>query len=156
MKSWFWLLFAIFISCHGQRKTVGEKSPEEKQVLSRMPMELLIQDNYGGTELPETLVIRNEKSLRSFFSKINRTRKPGLPVPKVDFSKDMVIIYCAGAQEGGIAPSLSLVEETDQKLIFKPIKEIDTRKSESTAHIVPFCVYKIPLTTKEIRFKGVE
>jgi hypothetical protein len=152
MKFWFWLLFTIFVSCHGQRKTSGHGNLENKKMLSQYPMELLIKDNYGGSEQPENLVITDEKGLISFFSKINRTRKPGLPVPKVDFTKEMVLVYCPGEQHGGYAPELGLAEESDTALIFKPTAAQGVKAATSTALITPFSVYKIPLTSKEIRF----
>ncbi len=156
MKSWFWLFLTIFVACHGQRKAVGEKGLDAKKMTSDYAMELLTQDNYGGTELPETLVIHNGKGLQDFFSKINRTRKPGLPVPQVDFSKNMVLIYCPGAQRGGNTPKLTLVEESKTSLVFEPIKDMAIKTTASTAQITPFSVYKIPLTSKEISFKGIE
>ncbi len=156
MKSWFWLFLTLFVACHGQRKVVGEMSLDDKKMTSDYAIELLIQDNYGGAEQPETLVINNQKSLQDFFSKINRTRKPGLPVPQVDFSKNLVLIYCPGSLKGGNAPKLGLFEESKTALVFKPTVDNAIKTTGSTAQITPFSVYKIPLTSKEISFKGIE
>lgn len=115
---------------------------------------LVLQDNYSGGIAPDTLIIKDRKSLQKFFSKVNRTRKPGLPLPEVDFTKEMILIYCSGEQPLGNAVSLSVVEENDQELILKTTT-VETRKekSASTALVSPFSVYRMPLTNKRISFK---
>ncbi|PIB29926.1 hypothetical protein BFP77_04690 [Maribacter sp. 4U21] len=110
-------------------------------------MELIIQDNYSGAVAEELLTIKNQKALSSFFAKINRTRKPGLPVPVVDFTKDYLIVWCAG-EAYSQAPALVLKKETDKELVFK--KKRIRKKTAIEAVVSPFSIYKLPIREKKI------
>jgi len=150
MKYFLVLVLTVFTACNGQKKVSGENTGQKSDLKAETSMTLLLQDYYSGSETPETLVIKDVKALKAFFSKINRTRKPGLPVPEVDFSKHMVIIYCGGLRNDGGFPKLSLTAETDNQLVFKPTYPTVKDKSKFTAATSPFCVYKMPFTDKAI------
>ncbi len=139
------LILLIMASCNGQKSASHQNAGDG-------PLTLILQDNYSGTETEEMLIIKDQKSLRKFFAKVNRTRKPGLPVPEIDFSKDMVIVYCGGAGNKEGVPSISLIEETTTHLAFKANRGIAQDKSNSTTIISPFYVYKMPFTDKQIDF----
>lgn len=145
-------LLAVFISCNGQKKPAMESDKEG----GIDELTLVLQDNYAATDSAETLVVRDEATLRKFFSKINRTRKPGIPLPEVDFSKEMVIIYCAGLQSGGVVPSLTMLAETEAGMVMGLEQKKIKGDKVSTASISPFSVYKMPVTKKEITFKAVQ
>ncbi|MGB5666304.1 MAG: hypothetical protein WBM53_05625, partial [Maribacter sp.] len=99
-------------------------------------------------------VITDAKALKSFYSKINRTRKPGLPVPDVDFTKEMILVHCSGLRKSNVAPSsLSIMEETDEELVLETTNGKVEQKGGDSAEISPFSVYKMPLTSKKIIFK---
>lgn len=141
-------LVAIFLSCKGQMKPSSQ--PMNSDTNSVIP--LVLRDNYSGSDTSEILVIKNYKRLKGFFSKVNRVRKPGLPVPEIDFSKDMFIVLCNGKQNEGSWPGLYLLEETEEKMILEIVQKMDDDES-FTASISPFCIYKLPQTSKEIVFK---
>ncbi len=145
-------IFAIILSCNGQKKA-AMKDKNDMNVGSEK-LTLLLQDNYSGSNVEETLVIRDEKALRSFYSKLNRTRKPGIPIPEVDFTKEMILIHCIGEQTNGTQASLSVAEENDQEMIIRTSVAKAQKSSTSSALISPFSVYKMPLTSKEISFKA--
>ena len=117
---------------------------------------LILQDNYSGSDVAETLIIRDAKALKSFYSKINRTRKPGLPVPEVDFTKEMILIHCSGEQTNGEQATLSIEEENKKEVIISTSHEKSEKSDTSSALISPFSVYKMPLTQKVISFKKKE
>ncbi len=144
-------VFAIILSCNGQKKASMENGGEMKGDSEKLT--LLLEDNYSGSEVAETLVIKDEKALRSFYSKLNRTRKPGIPVPEVDFTKEMILIHCLGEQTNGKQAMLSISEENDQEMIIRTSVAKAQKSSSSSALISPFSVYKMPLTKKEITFK---
>ena len=144
------IIFAFIVSCSGQKKTAltEDGSNNYNKALS-----LVLQDNYSGSIAPDTLIIKDSKALRKFFSKVNMTRKPGLPVPEVDFSKEMILIYCGGEQPYGQQVSLAIAEENDQELILRSSSKNLDKKSTSSVLISPFSVYIMPLTNKRITFK---
>ncbi len=144
-------LFAVLVSCNGQKKSMMNQTNEVAN-----PLTLVVQDNYATTDTEETLVIKNEKSLRAFFAKINRTRKPGIPVPEVDFTKDFILVYCSGKQQGGAVATLSMIAETEETIVLGKEEVFQKDKGSSPAVVSPFSVYKMPLTKKEITFKELE
>ena len=145
-------VLAIILSCNGQKKVPLNNETEVKE--SDEKLTLLLQDNYSGTDVAETLVIKDVKALKNFYSKINRTRKPGLPVPEVDFTKEMILIHCMGEQTNGKHSLLSVIDENEKEVIISTSVEKSKKSSTSSALISPFSVYKMPLTSKEISFKA--
>ena len=146
-------LFAVLVSCNGQKKTVMDSNLEDGD---HSVMTLLLQDSYAPTESVETIVVRDAESLKKFFGKVNRTRKPGIPVPEVDFSKDMVIIYCAGNQKDGAFPELSKVADTDGQMVLGIVQKKQEKQKTSAAVTSPFSIYKMPITKKEIIFQKIK
>lgn len=144
LKPVFFILLLGFLSCKSQKHEQVEK-PENDLVL-------LTQDGYSAIENFDTMVVRDQKTLNSFYSKINKTRKPGLPVPIIDFSKEMVLIVCMGEQVGVDLPDLIKKEEDDKEITLQ-INPLNS-KEEAPSNLIssPFCVYKMPITEKEVVF----
>ena len=143
-------IFAIIMSCNGQKKA-AMKDKNDMEV-GKEKLTLLLQDNYSGMDVAETLVIKDVKGLKSFYSKVNRTRKPGIPVPEVDFTKEMILIHCSGEQMDGKQVKLSVEEENDLEVIIRTSVKKTQKSGTSSALISPFSVYKMPLTSKRIVF----
>ena len=114
---------------------------------------MVLQDNYSGSNSEETLIIKDSKSLKKFFIQVNKTRKPGLPVPEVDFTKEMVLIHCSGEQPLGRQIRLSVANENEHEIIVRSSVEKKKVKTTSSVIVSPFRVYKMPLTSKDISFK---
>jgi hypothetical protein len=107
-------------------------------------------DDYGGSEVRKIEVIRDEKSLKAAFANINKARKPGLSVPILDFNKKIAILVSRGQAKGSSQIGLKIISATSDRII---IEVDDAQKSEGTAITVPFCLYTIPYTQKELVFK---
>ncbi|CAM3344214.1 hypothetical protein [Zobellia roscoffensis] len=144
MKYFFFSLILLFSSCKGQEKSVGKD--EESKVGDQL--QLVESDNYSGSDAEEFLVISEIKTLQKFYSNVNRTRKPGLPIPQIDFTKEILIIYCAGKQQNSFEPILSIKSETKNTLVLAIENSNVIHTSTSTT--TPFSIYKLPLTKKEI------
>jgi ketopantoate reductase len=114
-------------------------------------VELLVQDEINSMTEEETLVIRSSKALRSFFTKVNMTRKPGIPVPEVDFNTNMVVIYCSGKRTDGAKPTINKIRENDTEMVF--LANHNTVAGEKQYTVSPFSLFKIPLTDKTIIFE---
>ena len=152
MKMFLMVLGALVMSCNAQKKSALDKPTASEN----SPLQLVLQDDYSGGDLAETLIIKDAKSLQRFFSQINRTRKPGLPVPDVDFTKNMIIVHCSGLQKGSGMTDLAFVEETDRAIVLHPVKEAASAETSQTAATSPFSLYILPLTDKEILMKDPE
>lgn len=139
-------ILGVLLSCNAQKNALEKRTADDNDGLT-----LLLQDNYGGGDSTKVLIINDIKRLQTFFSKINRTRKPGLPVPKIDFGKEMAVILCGGLQRGIEKPELSILKDDPATLV------LQLNRPEGTsggALINPFSIYTLPLTQKEIIVKG--
>jgi hypothetical protein len=144
----------VIASCNGQKKASMRNS--ELAIDTSEKLVLLLRDNYSGSDAEETLIIRDVKTLRGFYSRINRTRKPGLPLPNIDFAKEIVLVHCMGEQRVGALSSLSFVDETDNELVLRITNRTTEQKETFSASISPFSVYKMPISKKKISFKKEE
>jgi hypothetical protein len=147
MKTLILGLLILTGTCGSQKDKVKDANYQE---LDDNPLTLILSDNYGGTDTEQLLVLRDNKALKSFFSKVNITRKPGLQIPEIDFSTEMVVIYCNGKTTDVNTPTLNRMEDKDNKMIFARKPESKQKKDPSTAVLMPFHLYKMPLTEKEI------
>lgn len=147
MKYLLVFIAIITISCksHKNRLELNAKTESISEELK-----LVLSDNYGGTTQPEIVLIRNGSELKKFFIKINKTRKPGLAVPKIDFNKEMVVIYCSGQTTNSDIPGLYMVSESDDKLILGIKKQNTLQDTTSSALLMPFGLYTMSLTDKEV------
>lgn len=123
-------------------------------------MVLVDQNSYSGVDSTETMVIKSSKALKSFYSRINRTRKPGLPVPEVDFTKNMVVILCSSEENYTETKRISVLNETDSDIVIgmKDTKKgsVEDPKGNIDYQVRPFFVYKMPLSEKQISFEAIE
>ncbi|WP_298488412.1 hypothetical protein [uncultured Maribacter sp.] len=141
MKNLLLLILVFVVSCKGQKNMITSKGS----------IVLLLEDNYSGLTKKENIIIKDQKSLKSFFSKINKTRKPGIPVPNVDFKKETLVVVCSGEHKNTLNSSLELTLETDEEIQLKTIYNKEKKKEK--AIVSPFKIYKIPVSDKEITFK---
>ena len=121
-------------------------------------MVLVDHDNFTNIDSFETRVIRDAKSLRKFYSQINQTRKPGLPVPMVDFSQHILVLVCLGEQQGETVPLISKLKETEVELTMAVELSKKSSKGDMSNQMVyfPFYLYKLPLVDKTITFQRVD
>ncbi|MBT8238051.1 MAG: hypothetical protein HKP38_09865 [Croceitalea sp.] len=142
-KSIFALIIMITLACSAQKTAKNEENNSFLQVLE--------QDAYFYTQNPTSFVINNQNALNLFYSKVNRTRKPGLSVPIIDFKKEVVLIACMGKQKDVELPELIVLKEDSTTITIG--MEISSKKNRLPIISYPFCVYKMPRTKKEIVFK---
>ena len=150
LRPLIYLLLLVTIGCKSQdkgKKAVSLTSQEQPELM------LILTDNYGGTEMPDFRVIRDMKSLRQFFVQVNKTRKPGIPVPEIDFEQEMVVLYCTGKTTNASIPGLYLKEDLPGQKVIGLRRESVKQKSGNEALMMPFSLYKLPLTDKEIVLK---
>ncbi|MBT8205515.1 MAG: hypothetical protein KJO20_09095 [Eudoraea sp.] len=147
---WFILCLLTLGACKSQEKgTEAAMQPSEQN----QELTLILSDNYGGSEYVDFQVIRDMKTLRQFFIQVNKTRKPGLPVPDIDFSKEIVLLHCPGKMGDVSASGLYIMEDSSEKIVLATKEGKVKQKIGNEALIMPFSLYKLPLTEKEIVFK---
>ncbi|MGN7514697.1 MAG: hypothetical protein ACTHOM_09995 [Allomuricauda sp.] len=151
IRSLLFISFVCLLSCKAQKK---ENAPVGEQIAD---MVLVDHDDFSNIEVYETRVIRDAKSLRKFYSEVNKTRKPGLPVPIIDFSKETVVLVCLGEQKGKKTARLSKIKETDNEVSIAVEILDEEQQGEITIQPLyfPFYLYKMPLIDKTIAFQKV-
>ena len=137
------------MSCKGQKKASMEITASSQSELDSS-LVLLLQDDYSGFVSAETMLIRDQKRLQRFYAILNKTRKPGLALPEVDFSKEMIVVQCSGEQNYMGMPILSLSRETDTEVVLTVTIDRKVKDTSLTVRTNPFCIYKMPRTDKEI------
>lgn len=112
---------------------------------------VLEEGGYFYTESTQTLIIQNKKSFDSLYAQLNKTRKPGLPVPIVDFKNETVLVVCMGEQKDVELPKLVILKEQIDAITIG----VESFKNQSKKKVItyPFAIYKLNKTDKEIRFK---
>lgn len=142
------VLSILMASACKSQKTNSEMESKNDQ------LELLVEDAYFPVDERQAMVIEDEKSLRAFFSKVNRTRKPGLAVPEIDFDNEVALVVCSGEQKGNAMPYLEK-EKASEQLLNITIKNKSlgkNQKTEKNAVTYPLAVYKMDKTRKKIDF----
>lgn len=140
------ILLLLFISCNAQKGNLNVNSKNT----NNGELELILRDNYSGLKSPKILVVKEPTALREFYAQINKTRKPGLAIPNLDFNAEMVIVYCAGEQINASAPSMAVVHVNNESI------QISIKHTKATATsggtTSPFCIYALKRTDKDLRF----
>lgn len=139
------LIAVLVFSCKIQKSGMPNSGMNMDDELT-----LLLEDGYFATDEQLKMVIKDQKSLNGFFAKVNRTRKPGLSVPVVDFKKNMILVFCASEQKGIERLELFKTNETDDTVEIS-IKKVEN-KDLKTQVSYPFCVYTLPTTNKAVIF----
>ncbi|NAS12354.1 hypothetical protein [Poritiphilus flavus] len=150
MNKLVFVILILILGCKSQKEGVNTN---EAQTAVENNLTYVLSDSYGGTEVPELMIIREAGKLKRFFLEINKTRKPGLPIPKVDFSREMVVIYCGGEVSGSRIPALQTKSENPEKLVLSVATEKTENQESSTAITYPFILYTLPLTDREIELE---
>lgn len=138
MRHFIVILFCLFMACKGSESSASD-----------VDLTLIMTDAYGGTPEPGIEVLRDEGSLRKYFARINRTRKPGLPVPEIDFSRHIAVAYSSGQTTDTIIPAIQAVNRNKDTLILKTQKSVAS-EATFTAVRLPFALYLLPRTDKQV------
>ncbi|WP_405415828.1 hypothetical protein [Maribacter sp. Asnod1-A12] len=113
-------------------------------------MELILNETYSGFEQEDFFLIKNQKELNAFYGKINRTRKPGLTPPFIDFNMEMILIWCGDSTASNFA-NLELSENAD----YLQVQKLNEKNLKVAANqlVSPFSIYKLPLSAKSLKIK---
>jgi hypothetical protein len=139
------------VSCAGQKGVSKDK--DGSPFHNAKELQLVLADNYSGVQQPQFQVIRDSKALKNFFLQINKTRKPGFPVPEVDFGRELLLVYCAGTTMGVDKLELVIIEDSLDTFLVGLKEQSTSTKETNQVATTPFCIYKMPLTPKKIRFQ---
>lgn len=142
------LTVLLIISCKSHKKAGKEDTSEAPNTPS---LSLIASDLYGGAEEEVFEVIRDQAALQKFYRKVNMTRKPGLAVPQIDFTKNMAVLYCSGSTNTSEIPTMHISLENDSEMLLKKARtHVKDSINQGTAALTPFGLYLLPLTDKQV------
>jgi hypothetical protein len=140
-------LILLLTACKCPKKAVDTGGQE---VSGSNSLTYILSDSYGGAAEEELLVIRSEGELQKFFAGVNKTRKPGLPIPEIDFNENMVLVYLAGETQAGNPLELFPLQVNEDRILVGVKKEKGQNDNISAAITMPFVIYSMPQTSKEV------
>lgn len=117
------LAFGIFsISCNCTKKSTAKSDAtmqNEKQKSSKeTSFKVLLDNDHSNIKEKKYLVIKDADALKAIYAKINMTRRPGLPIPNINFNKEMVIGICLGEKSNaGYKISIEKIEDVNGETI---------------------------------------
>lgn len=141
------ILTLTLMNCKSQKNSSLD---ETSNMQDTSGITLLMTDNYGGTESEEIMVYKSQTELNKFFAKVNRTRKPGISPPAIDFDKNMALVYCPGKTTKDSPVDLYVADEGDKHIAISAKSTELSENQESSALLMPFNLYIMPLTDKGI------
>ena len=138
----------LFINaCKSQKMGNEEKNASSE---SKNELTLLMSDLYGGADTELIEVIRSQKALDKFFLQVNKTRKPGIKPPAIDFEENIAVVYCSGKTSQSNLPKLSAEKSEDNRIFLNKYMPETAENQEQKAVLMPFGLYIMPLTDKEV------
>ncbi len=137
------VMTACLLGCKGQRTAA-----EEGDAGSLQP---LVSNTFYDTEDRTSFVINSQKELKTFYALVNRTRKPGLPVPSVDFNEHRVVVYtCAAADT---VSHLRIADDSPNRLILREVGREKPGNPSQGGQVRRFIVYLLPMDDRPIGFQ---
>ncbi|WP_140157788.1 hypothetical protein [Arenibacter amylolyticus] len=143
MRCFLYLLLLMGLSCSAQKKTASDQE-------SAIP-QLVLHDTHSHLEASHFEVIKDEKSLKLLFAQLNKTRKPGIPLPQVDFNREILLFYGPGIINGMRDIELHIQKESQDSIMIAALDTLNSPKGELIT-TSPFCLYSLPKTGKTIVF----
>jgi hypothetical protein len=109
-------------------------------------VENILNENFSGYNEEEYILIKNKADLNTFYGRVNRTRKPGIIPPEIDFTKNMLLVWCGDDQMSNFV-ELEIIENNSNIIVHK-LKSKTKKKHQLVVN--PFSIYKLPLSSKAI------
>ncbi len=144
------LFFGFLVSC---KSTPTNTSSEASYTTTRLPFSELVTTSHSNIKESKLLIIESKASLYSIYNNINKTRRPGYPIPKIDFEKYTVIGLFMGMQNtGGNSITIDHIKTNARETI---VYYREHKSSGITTSIItqPCYIASIKKTNKPIRFE---
>jgi protease stability complex PrcB-like protein len=119
--------------------------------------EILAQDFYGGMVDSKFMVINDETSLNDIYNRISKDRTPKLDTPKINFNRETVIALFLGEKNsGGYSITVEQIMNLNDKVnVVYRITSPKAGEMVTSVMTQPYCIIKIPKTSKEIVFRKI-
>tara|TARA_R110002051_G_scaffold303610_1_gene372577 strand:- start:32583 stop:33053 length:471 start_codon:yes stop_codon:yes gene_type:complete len=138
------LIFALFFMT--QLLSCKTSFADEFQNSNSFKVENILNENFSGYNEEEYILIKNQEALNTFYGRVNRTRKPGIIPPEIDFTKNMLLVWCGDDQMSNFVELE--IRENNNNLIIHKLNSKTKKKHQLVVN--PFSIFKLPLSSKSI------
>jgi len=145
-------LFFLLLNCNGNKSTV--ESPIQSETI---PFTTIVNGSHSNYNEGAEITITSQKELQEVFNRLNSTRKPGYPVPSIDFNVKVVFFYATQELSYGGAPiTIARVEKKKNQILVMPVdEEMDPMKLVTTVMSSPFVMIALQKQTLPIKYAMV-
>ena len=149
------LLLVFSLSCKCKKKTSDNTTNLTKKEVKEtsIPYKILFNNDHSNIKDEKNMVIKNVSDLKAIYASINSTRRPGLPLPKVDFNKEEVLgIFLGEKSSAGYQIQIDSIHNNGKEIVVN--YKINTPKGMVSMVITqPTLLILIPKTNLPIKFK---
>ena len=119
------ILFLVFIvgivSCKCNKKTANQTATQSKMEKNsktdKIPFKVLFDNDHCNIKEAKNVVITNKEELQNIYARINMTRRPGVPLPKIDFDKETVLgIFLGEKSTAGYQVKVDSIVKSNKEL----------------------------------------
>lgn len=149
MKSLFFFSLLLLATCKGADTATSEKDG------NLVPFQTLITASQSNIESPQQSIIRSQEELETIFSEINKTRKPGIPIPEIDFNKQIIAFVNLGqTSTGGYTVTVDkILMKKEKVVIYVGGKSPKPNENVTMMLTTPFTMVKLNKQILPIVFK---
>jgi len=148
MRITVFIVLAMLVSCTSTKSS--------KQQIKNINFKELVNETQGGFDTAKFLVIKEKQGTLDVYNQVNKIRKPGFDIPKIDYKKQSLLALFIGVKStGGYAISVDHIQESPNKITVY-IKEQIPEGMTTMAITSPFCFVLIDKSDKEIVFEKVQ
>lgn len=158
MKLYSYLVVLLLLLSCGAAKPGKESVMKDGNNKGQADFEVLIESQIGGFQTPQIRVAKEPVGVQEIYAQINKTRKPGFEIPKVDFTKEAIVgIFMGEKNTGGFNVTVEKIKEDKDKVTVY-VKETEPEASDMVTMVItqPFCVVKLKNYGKAIHFEKVK
>lgn len=148
----------INTSCKSKQVENNNKKENTTNAINEevLPFIELLSGSHSNIQEQKFVVLKNENELNTILSTINSTRMPNIKIPKIDFTKNIVIgLFMGTKSTGGHFIKINHISQTKNEVIVYYSKKHPTGMATSVI-TQPFYLAKMTKTNKNIQFELVE
>lgn len=147
----FKTIFCVFllVGCTG-KKTISNESVQ-------ISFEKITSQSHGGTIVEKFILVRSNEELKQIFTQVNIARKPGIPMPTINFNNESVIVLFMGQHtSGGYSISMESVRYKKNHEALVSFKKTIPSGMSTMAITQPFSIYKLNKKLKKVTFINID
>ncbi len=139
------------ISCKSTRSQT-----KSEQVENNLSYNVILDDQLSLIKEQKVYQIKTQNDLANIYGKLNSTRKPGVPVPKIDFDKKAVFAFALGQRNtGGYHVEIKSIEKKGDETTIN-YKILEPSGMAMQAITTPIYVIDIENSSKKYKLNEVK